>query len=307
MKTIIVVGSSNIDTTMHVDRFPEPGETITASAITEAGGGKGANQAISCAKSGAKTYFINRVGEDSYGEQMKRQLASYGVDTTFIQTTAEQNTGHAYITLDKSGQNDIIIDHGANSQLSSQDVAAAGEMVNSCDCIIAQFETPLEATLTAFKLAKKQGAVTILNPAPAANKITAELAENTDIIAPNESESAAITGIEITDDASLKQSAVKLQEMGFANVVITLGAKGSYIKSQSQELRIPAFKTNTVDTTGAGDTFIGYLAGGLKKDLSNFKEAAMFASRASAIAVTRLGAQPSIPTRKEVVDAMEQD
>lgn len=303
MKTIIVVGSSNIDTTMHVVRFPQPGETITAKEITEAGGGKGANQAIACAKSGAKTYFINRVGEDSYGEQMQRQLAYYGVDTTFVQTSSGQKTGHAYITLDAAGQNDIIIDHGANAQLSAADVQAADDMLSDADCVIAQFETPMEATLTAFRLAKKKGAMTILNPAPAAQAITPELAQLTDIIAPNESESAAITGLKITDHASLQQNARKLQELGFPHVVITLGAHGSYIRTGNQDYQIAAVKTETVDTTGAGDTFIGYLAEEIQADLSNFPAAAEFASQAAAIAVSRLGAQPSIPTRQEVVEA----
>lgn len=305
MKKIVVIGSSNVDTTLHVKNFPEPGETVNASEVTMAAGGKGANQAVAAAKSGAETKFISRVGEDGSGEFMLKQLKSYGVSLDYVETTAGQNTGHAYITLNAEGQNDIIIDHGANYSLSKDDVDAASDLLGKVDCVIAQFETPLEATIEAFKLAKKQGATTILNPAPAIKDIPAELLKVTDMITPNETESAVITGISINNEADLKANAKKLHELGVPNVVITYGDKGSYLSTANVEKLIPPFKVNAVDTTGAGDTFIGYLASKLKADLSNIEEAAVFASRASSIAVQRLGAQPSIPTVQEVEDALE--
>ncbi|EFG54794.1 ribokinase [Lactobacillus amylolyticus] len=305
MKKIVVVGSSNVDTTLHVKDFPKPGETINASEVTMAAGGKGANQAVAAAKSGAETQFISRVGEDSTGEFMLKQLKNYGVSLEYIQTTAGQNTGHAYITLNDNGQNDIIIDHGANYSLSVLDIDAASNLLGEVDCVIAQFETPLEATIEAFKLAKRQGAVTILNPAPAIKNIPQELLQLTDVITPNETESAAITGIEINEENDLKLSAAKLHEMGVSNVVITYGDKGAYISTAVSEKLVPAFKVSAVDTTAAGDTFLGFLAGNLNKDLTNIEQAAVIASRASSIAVQRLGAQPSIPTAKEVKDLME--
>ncbi|WP_281829950.1 MULTISPECIES: ribokinase [Lactobacillus] len=305
MKKIVVVGSSNVDTTLHVKDFPKPGETINASEVTMAAGGKGANQAVAAAKSGAETQFISRVGEDSTGEFMLKQLKNYGVSLEYVQTTAGQNTGHAYITLNDNGQNDIIIDHGANYSLSVSDIDSASNLLGEVDCVIAQFETPLEATIEAFKLAKRQGAVTILNPAPAIKNIPQELLQLTDVVTPNETESAAITGIEINEENDLKLSAAKLHEMGVSNVVITYGDKGAYISTAVAEKLVPAFKVSAVDTTAAGDTFLGFLAGNLNKDLTNIEQAAVIASRASSIAVQRLGAQPSIPTAKEVKDLME--
>lgn len=304
MKKIVVIGSSNVDTTLHVKDFPKPGETINATKITIAGGGKGANQAIAAAKSGAETYFINRVGEDSEGGFITHQLKSYGVDTTYVQTTMGSKTGHAYITLNEAGQNDIIIDHGANYELTVEDIRGASDAIEEADCIIAQFETPIEVTLEAFKIAKKAGKVTLLNPAPAISKIPKELLQYTDIITPNETESAKITGIQIKNKSTLTANAEKLHLLGIKNVVITCGDQGAYISTPNMEELVPAYKVEAADTTGAGDTFIGYLASNLNEELTNFEEAAKLASRASSIAVQRLGAQPSIPTAKEVQEAM---
>lgn len=307
MKKIVVIGSSNVDTTLHVKDFPKPGETINALEVSTAGGGKGANQAIAAAKSGAETYFINRVGEDNEGGFITHQLKSYGVDTTYVQTTMGSKTGHAFITLNEAGQNNIVIDHGANYELTKEDIKAASDLIANWDCVIAQFETPIEVTITAFKMAKKAGKITILNPAPAIEKIPDELLKYTDIITPNETESAKITGIPIKDKSTLATNAEKLHLLGVKNVVITYGDKGAYISTADVEELVPAYKVKATDTTGAGDTFIGYLASNLNADLSNFEEAAKIASRASSIAVQRLGAQPSIPTAKEVENAMEED
>ncbi|KRL63818.1 ribokinase [Lactobacillus psittaci] len=304
MKKIVVVGSSNVDTTLHVKDFPKPGETINALDITSAGGGKGANQAIAAAKGGSDTNFINRVGEDSDGRFILSQLKSYGVDTTYVQTTSGKNTGHAYINLNEAGQNNIIIDHGANYELSIEDIDAAEDLISESDAVITQFETPLDVAIEAFKLAKKHAVVTILNPAPAIENIPNELLKLTDLITPNETEAGVITGIEISDETSLKEASDKLHGLGIENVVITNGAKGSYLSTKKVEKMVPAFKVEAVDTTGAGDTFLGFLASQLETDFSNIEEAAIFASRASSIAVSRLGAQPSIPTFNEVKEAM---
>lgn len=307
MKKIVVIGSSNVDTTMHVKDFPQPGETINANAVTVAAGGKGANQAVAAAKSGAQTLFISRVGEDGAGEFMMNHLKNYGVSLDYVQTTPNENTGHAYITLNEAGQNDIIIDHGANYKLGQSDIDAAADMIGKVDCVIGQFEVPIEATLAAFKHAKQHGIATILNPAPAIKEIPQELLAVTDIITPNETESAMITGIPIKSEADLAANAQKLHELGVKNVVITYGAKGAYLSNDQVQELVPAFKVKAVDTTGAGDTFIGYLASNLKSDFSNLKQAAIIASRASSIAVQRLGAQPSIPTAQEVNELMKKD
>lgn len=305
MKKIIVIGSSNVDTTLHVKNFPQPGETVNAERVTSAGGGKGANQAIAAARSGAQTLFISRTGDDSAGLFMRRQLKKYGVDLTEVRQSKKTNTGHAYITLDKQGQNDIIIEHGANYLLGEQDVLAAKKQFAQAECLIAQFEVPLAADLAAFKLAKENGLLTILNPAPALAHIPASLLALTDIITPNETESAVITGRKINNQDDLAANAQALHRLGVKNVIITYGARGAYLSCGQLSKMIPAFKVQAVDTTGAGDTFIGFLAGSLHQNLDNIEQAAIFASQAAALTVQHLGAQPSIPAASEVRKAME--
>lgn len=304
MKKIIVIGSSNVDTTLHVKDFPQAGETINASKVTVAGGGKGANQAIAAAKSGAEPNFISRVGDDNFADFLIGELTKYGVKTNCVMKTTGQSTGQAYITLNEAGQNDIIIDHGANYSLTVDDIEEQSRLFGEADCVIAQFETPIESTIAAFKLAKKLNTLTILNPAPAIKEIPQELLQLTDMIVPNETESELITGIKINEEADLAKNAQKLHELGIKNVVITYGDKGAYLSTDQVEKLIPAFKVKAVDTTAAGDTFIGFLAGGLKADLANIEQAAILASRASSLAVQKLGAQPSIPSISEVKEAM---
>lgn len=304
MKKIIVIGSSNVDTTLHVKDFPKPGETINANKVTVAGGGKGANQAIAATKSGADCYFISRVGDDSFADFLLAQLHKYGVKTDYVQKTANTATGQAYITLNEAGQNDIIIDHGANYELKPEDIERAEGLIADAECIIAQLETPLASILYAFKLAKANGVMTILNPAPAIEKIPSELLEVTDVITPNETESALITGIKIESEADLAKNAAKLHELGVENVIITYGDKGAYIATPKVEKLVPAFKVKAVDTTAAGDTFLGFLAGSLDTDLANIEKAATIASKASSLAVQKLGAQPSIPSIAEVEEAL---
>ncbi|GHV97418.1 ribokinase [Lactobacillus nasalidis] len=304
MKKIVVIGSSNVDTTLHVENFPKPGETINAQKVSEAGGGKGANQAVAAAKSGAETVFISRVGQDSYGSWMKEQLAGYGVKTDYVLATEGVKTGHAYITLNAEGQNDIIIDHGANYSLTEADVLAAKDVIEASDCVIAQLETPLAATTAAFKLAKAAGKVTILNPAPAIKDLPADLLAVTDLITPNETESALLTSLPVAKEADLEKNAAKLHELGVKHVIITYGSKGAYLSSPVFTGLVPAFKVKAVDTTAAGDTFLGFLAGELASDFSNLHEAARFANRASSLAVQKMGAQPSIPDRASVAAAL---
>ncbi|MGM9905858.1 ribokinase [Lactobacillus sp.] len=304
MKKIVVIGSSNVDTTLHVENFPKPGETINANKVSEAGGGKGANQAVAAAKSGAETIFISRVGEDSYGSWMKEQLAGYGVKTDYVLATEGVKTGHAYITLNAEGQNDIIIDHGANYSLTEADILAAKDVIEGADCVIAQLETPLEATTAAFKLAKAADKVTILNPAPAIKDLPADLLAVTDLITPNETESALLTSLPVAEEADLEKNAAKLHELGVEHVIITYGSKGAYLSSPVFTGLVPAFKVKAVDTTAAGDTFLGFLAGELASDFSNLHEAARFANRASSLAVQKMGAQPSIPDRASVAAAL---
>lgn len=305
MKKIVVVGSSNIDTTLHVENFPLPGETINANGVTEAGGGKGANQAIAAARSGSDTAFISCVGNDSYGKWMIDQLKGYGVNTDNIIESSNAKTGHAYITLNSEGQNDIIIDHGANYELTIEDILNAKDVIIESDCVIAQLETPISVTIEAFKIAKQEGKVTILNPAPAIKDLPEELLSLTDVITPNETESALITGIKVNNLEDLHKNAEKLHSLGIKQVIITYGSKGAYISNSEVEELVPAFKVKAVDTTAAGDTFLGFFSGKVNTDFSNVKKAVLFANKASSLAVQKLGAQPSIPTADDVEKALK--
>lgn len=299
---VTIVGSLNVDTTMKIKRMPLPGETLSALDKTNAAGGKGANQAVSAARSGAQTAFIGQVGKDAGGQMMIDSLSENGIDVSGIHEDAQAGTGSAAILLDENGQNSILVYGGANQRLSIKEIDAAKDKIADADFVIAQFETPQDATLHAFEIAKQNGVKTILNPAPA-QEINPELLKLTDLIIPNETESSALTGIIITDETSMLMSAAKFAQMGVRNLIITVGAKGAFYCTQDGYNFIPAFKVDAVDTTAAGDTFIGALASQLKPDMSNIEKALVYAQRASSLAVQKLGALPSIPTFDEVTAA----
>lgn len=304
MNKVTVVGSLNVDTTMKIKRMPLPGETLSALGKSSAAGGKGANQAVSAARSGAQTYFVGEVGKDSGGEMMLKDLRENGIDVSGIKVNDQVGTGSAAILLDENGQNSILVYGGANQELSVADVTAAKKQIMEADFVVAQFETPQAATLKAFELAKANGVTTILNPAPA-HEIDPAVLKLTDLIIPNETESQALTGIIITDETSMLMSAAKFAKMGVRNLIITVGAKGAFYCTQDGYNFIPAFKVNAVDTTAAGDTFIGALSSQLKPDMSNIEKALVYAQRASSLAVQKMGALPSIPTKDQIMAASQ--
>lgn len=304
MNKVTVVGSLNVDTTMKIKRMPLPGETIAAMGKSSAAGGKGANQAVSAARSGAQTSFVGEVGKDNGGQMMLKDLQDNGIDVSGIRENDQVGTGSAAILLDENGQNSILVYGGANQQLSVEDVEAAKKQIVGADFVVAQFETPQAATLRAFQLAKENGVTTILNPAPA-QKIDPAVLKLTDLIIPNETESSALTGIIITDETSMLMSAAKFAQMGVRNLIITVGAKGAFYCTQDGYNFIPAFKVDAVDTTAAGDTFIGALSSQLKPDMSNIEKALVYAQRASSLAVQKMGALPSIPTKDQIIAASQ--
>lgn len=304
MNKVTIVGSLNVDTTLRIKRMPLPGETLAAEGKSSAAGGKGANQAVSAARSGAQTAFIGEVGKDNSGQMMLDEMKANGIDVAGIRENDQVGTGTASILLDENGQNSILIYGGANQQLSPTDVEAAKDKITAADFVVAQFETPQAATLRAFQLAKANGVTTILNPAPA-QKINPEVLKLTDLIIPNETESAELTGVIITDETSMLISAAKFAQMGVRNLIITVGAKGAFYCTQDGYSFIPAFKVNAVDTTAAGDTFIGALSSQLKPDMSNIEKALVYAQRASSLAVQKMGALPSIPTREQILAASQ--
>lgn len=298
---VVVLGSLNVDRILQMDRVPEPGETLALNNQDMAGGGKGANQAIAAARSGAQTSFIGRVGADENGKFMLQQLVNSGVTTDLVAVDEDAGTGQAFVMVEKSGENRILIYGGANAQLSATDVKKAQTQIAAADLMVAQLETPVETTQFAFQMAKELGVKTILNPAPAVAKLPAELLKNTDVITPNETEVEILTGIAVTDEAAMLKAAQRLHDLGVATVIITLGSKGVFYDDGAKHGIVPAFKVQAVDTTAAGDTFLGALSSELNPDLSNLKTAIEYGNKASSLAVQKMGAQPSIPTRKDIL------
>ena len=302
-KKIAVLGSLNLDTTYHVTRFPQPGETISANDKSSAPGGKGANQAVAAVRSGAQVAFIGMVGEDNEGKFMREALQEDGIDTKFLQNDPRHGTGSAIITLDANGQNDIMVYAGANFGMDESLLKGTNDLFKDCDFLIAQFETPQAVTAAAFKQAKAHGVTTILNPAPA-KEILPELLAVTDVVIPNESESEVLTGIAVDSEAVMLETADYFKAHGVNNLLITLGSRGVFYCTPYGHGMVPAFKVKAVDTTAAGDTFIGALASQLATDLSNVADALVYAQRASSLTVQKMGAMPSIPTEVEVRAAL---
>jgi len=305
MNTVTVIGSINLDRTIRVKAMARPGETIHASEVFSAGGGKGANQAVAAKRSGAKTNFIGAVGNDDAGKTMLELLSYEDIDLSGIAKLEKVATGQAYIVVDEKGENSIVIHAGANGKITPEHVEKHADLIEKSDFVIAQFESDLASTIVAFKLARKAGVTTILNPAPAMKIVPKELLETTDLIIPNETETEVLTGVEVTDEKSMEQAAAKLHALGIKAVIITIGSKGAFYSNAGQTGIVPAYKVKAVDTTAAGDTFIGALSTVLAKDLSNLVEAIKYGNQASSLTVQRFGAQPSIPYKHELEEKKE--
>lgn len=302
--SIAVVGSINVDSILQIERLPQPGETISMQAFSKAAGGKGANQAVACARAGANVAFVGGIGNDDNGQFMVAQMRAAGIDTQGVAIYPDTQTGQAYILLQATGQNSIIVQHGANFAMTVDHINTTKVAIQQADYTIAEFEVPNAVIQQAFQLAQAAGKKTILNPAPAQSQIAPELLTVSDLIVPNETESAKITGIPVTDLASMQANATWYHDHGIQAVIITLGSKGAYVSYGELDTIVPAFKVKAVDTTAAGDTFIGALAAELKPDFSNFEAAIRYASMSSAFTVQALGALPSIPERATVVNAL---
>ncbi|WP_139691683.1 ribokinase [Sporolactobacillus terrae] len=300
MNKVAVLGSINVDSIFQLNHLPLPGETITVESKRLSGGGKGANQAIAAARSGAKTAFIGKIGNDDHGRLMIECLGKENINTAQVTVSHQLSTGEAYILLDQQGQNSIIVSSGSNQALSDEDVDRAQNEIVSADFLVTQLEIPECVTVRAFHYAKRNHVMTILNPAPAKCAISLELLTRTDLIVPNETESEQITGIKIKDEKSLIQSSEKSLKQGVKAVIITLGEKGAFFCTPSEHGLIQAFSVLPVDTTAAGDTFIGALCARLRKDFSNLREAIIFANKVSSLTVQKLGAISSIPTLTEI-------
>lgn len=300
MNKVTVIGSINLDRTIRVKEMAKPGETIHASEVFSAGGGKGANQAVAAKRSGAKTAFIGAVGNDDAGKTMRELLGYEEVQLDGIAELDKVATGQAYIVVDEKGENSIMIHAGANGKITPEHVVEHADLIKESDFVIAQFESDLASTIKAFEVAHQAGVKTILNPAPAMRTVPEELLKTTDVIAPNETETEILTGIKVVDEESMRKAAAKLHALGIKVVLITIGSKGSFYSMDGQSGIVPAFKVKAVDTTAAGDTFIGALSTVLKPDFSNLVEAITYGNKASSLTVQRFGAQPSIPYKHEL-------
>lgn len=289
---VVVIGSINMDYTVKVNKLPQREETILATTFHVAAGGKGANQAVAARRLGANVLMIGALGNDNMGKELKEKLEDEGIDVSGIKFV-DKPTGNAMITVDSSGSNTIVVYPGANEELDINWIEKYSDKIKNCDYVILQLEIPLETVLGAVKLAKKWDKKVILNPAPA-KEIPEEIYKYVDIVTPNETELATITG---NDD--IKKGAEELIHRGARSVVVTLGDKGSYYIDSDNEMTISPIKVNAVDTTAAGDSFNGALAVGLceGKDIAVALE---FANVVGALTTTKIGAQVSLPYREEV-------
>ncbi|QLB15414.1 ribokinase [Mannheimia granulomatis] len=308
MKNLTVLGSINADHVISVPYFAKPGETLTGHSYHIAYGGKGANQAVAAArlsaKVGVKVSFIGCIGNDDIGRAMKTAFEQDGINTQSIKTIPNAMTGIAMIQVAESGENSIVISAGANGHLDETVVAEFQSEITQADCLLMQLETPLPAIIQAAKIAKENNTQVVLNPAPA-RALPDELLSLLDMITPNETEAEILTGIKVVDELTASQAAAIFHQNGIEKVLITLGSKGVFISEKGGGSIVPGFRVQAVDTTAAGDTFNGALVTAILEEKS-LAEAIRFAHAAAAISVTRKGAQPSIPTRQEVLDFLSE-
>lgn len=293
-KKILVIGSSNTDMTVKSEKMPAPGETVLGGEFIMGPGGKGANQAVAARRLGGDVCFICKVGRDIFGDNAVAGYDKEGIDTSHV-LRSDKASGVALILVDKNAENSISVAPGANNDLTPEDIDSVADVIKASDYLILQLEIPVESVLRAAQIAHEAGVYVILNPAPAC-PLPAELFSYLSLITPNAGEVELMTGV----TGELDDKVAALRKMGVSDVIITLGSRGSYVSPAGREAElVPALKVNAVDTTAAGDTFCGALCVALSegKDLA---EAARFATKASSLTVQKMGAQSSIPYRKDL-------
>jgi ribokinase len=296
---VTVVGSINIDLVTQVARFPEPGETILGGDLETIPGGKGANQAVAAVRLGSEVAMVGRLGDDVFATQLRQNLVEDGVDVTYVSESPETASGVALIVVDNDGQNSIVVASGANAKVTAQDVDRAAEAITTADVLLLQLEIPLEAVRRAAEIAHERGVKVILNPAPA-QTLPADILSLVDILIPNESELSALSGLRTTSLMEMKIAASKLRRSGVETVILTAGENGALLAGTAGDCHFPAFSLKkVVDTTAAGDAFVAGVATAIAEGKS-LSEAVPWGNAAGALAITRAGAQPSLPSRAEV-------
>ena len=296
MKKVVVVGSINMDLVTVCNKAPLGGETLFGKEFFQVPGGKGANQAVAIVKLGTEVTMLGKVGNDSFGQELIKAMEKDGVKVEHIEY-ANTATGIANIIVEENGQNRILVVPGANGYVDKAYIDRHLDVIKNSDILVVQLEIPLETVEYALSKAKEFGKMTILNPAPAV-KLSDDIIKKSDIIIPNESELGVITGLEVDTKEHIQKAAKKLLEMNVKNLIVTLGSSGSLHVNKDTEEFHSAYKVKAIDTTAAGDSFIGGFIRAYSED--NIGEAIEFATKVSAIVVTRRGAQTSIPTIEEV-------
>lgn len=295
---VIVVGSLNMDLVVRAPKIPRPGETVLGTNFTQIPGGKGANQADTCAKLGAKTIMLGAVGKDTMGNILKESLKKDGVDVERVLEKENHSTGIAAIVVEDSGNNAITVAPGANSHFTTKDLAKMESVFQRADVLLVQLETPIETVLESLKLAKKHKLTTILNPAPAA-LLDDEIFSLVDVLTPNETELELLSGLPTTTLKEVENAGYSLIEKGVSQLIVTLGSQGSIHITKDFSKIYPAYRVKAIDTTAAGDSYNGALAVSLSNGLT-IEKSIEFATKVGAMTVTKSGAQTSLPLLYEL-------
>jgi len=298
-RRVLVVGSANVDFTVAASRLPAVGETVSGGTLLVNHGGKGANQAVAARRLGAEVRLVACVGDDASGRGIRAALQAEGIGVDGMMVTADAATGTALIVVDGQGRNQIVVAPGANWRLSVEHVRARADDFAWAQVVMCQLETPLDTLAWALAEARRRGLVTVLNPAPVREGIADNVWRLVDYLTPNEGEAERLSGVAVRDAGSAAAAGRALRGRGVGAVIVTLGSQGSLACTARDDIRVPAFPVEAVDTTAAGDAFNGALGAALA-GRDPLPDALRFASAAAALACTRRGAQPSLPTRAEV-------
>lgn len=304
MSKVVVVGSYAVGLVMEANRLPAPGETIRADSFQEIYGGKGSNQAVACSRMGAEASFIGVIGKDSYGEAAREMLDREGVSTDHLYISEEASTGAGFVMVDNEGENSIMINMGANELLAKEDIDNASKVIADADVLLTQLEIPTSVALYAGKVARQNGTLAILNPAPAPEvRLTEGQLSPFSILTPNYTEACAISGIDPDDEIDEEHLGVNILDQGVGALLLTLGAKGSAFFSREERFKVTAPSVDTKDTTGAGDAFNGALVVMLAEgEPVSSRRTISIANCAGALSVKKYGVIPALPYRDEVTN-----